>query len=92
MIFYEFLKFHLNKRIDVALKNGMKIAGDLKSVDPFLNIKLSNVGLEPKIVGLKGMDICSVRGSSIKWIDLEKNSLLDAKLSHATLLKFSLDK
>jgi U6 snRNA-associated Sm-like protein LSm2 len=92
MIFYEFLRTHLGNKIEVSLKNGMNLSGILNSIDPFLNIKLTNTKFEEQNPAIQEMDICSVRGSSIKWMDLQKNPKVDERLSHATILKFSLDK
>lgn len=92
MLFYEFFKRHLNTPVKITLKNEMVLSGMLKSIDPFLNMKIDNVRVDDGVHGLENISVCSVRGSAIKCVDLEKNPTLDKRLCEATLLKFSLDK
>lgn len=92
MLFYEFFKKHMDQTIRITLKNGLVLSGNLRSIDPFLNMRIDCVEADCKVHALEGMSVCSIRGSAIKCVDLERNPSLDKRLSEATLLKFSLDK
>lgn len=92
MLFYEFFKRHLNTPVKITLKNEMVLSGVLKSIDPFLNMKIDSVKLGNEVHGLGSVSVCSVRGSAIKCVDLDRDPVLDKRLCEATFLKFSLDK
>lgn len=92
MIFLEYFKRHLNKTVAVILKNEMKISGILRNVDHFLNLQVKAAKVEHSGPGLQELDLCSIRGSSVKFVELEKDEDLEKRVSAATLLKFSFDK
>lgn len=92
MIFFEYLKTQLNKEVNVSLKNSMVLKGTLMNVDHFLNIQLLRTVPEEETPGLGKMFSCSVRGSSIKYIDLEKDKVLEDRVTDSTYIRFSLDK
>lgn len=92
MIFLEFLKTHIGKSIRISLKGELVLQGRLVSVDPFINLKIVDCIVESNNSLVKEMKVCSIRGSSIKWIDIEKNIEVDRRLVHCALTKFSLDK
>lgn len=92
MIFFEYFKKYLNKKVKVTLKNELKLVGILKNVDHFLNMQLVDTMPEVATPGLGKSFLCSVRGSSIKYVDLQKNEDLESRITDATYLRFSLDK
>lgn len=89
MIFLEYFKRHLGKATRVILKNEMVITGTLKNVDHFLNLQLRRA--KGEYPGLGKMELCSIRGSSVKYIELERNEELEKRVTDATILKFTLD-
>ncbi|ELA42335.1 uncharacterized protein VICG_00735 [Vittaforma corneae ATCC 50505] len=92
MIFLEYFKRHLSKTVTIVLKNEMKITGILNNVDHFLNLQVTAAKIEHDGMGLQKLDLCSIRGSSVKFVELEKNEDLERRVSEATLLRFSFDK
>lgn len=92
MIFFEYFKKYLNKQIKVTLKNDLQLVGILKNVDHFLNMQIDDTVPTASTPGLGESFLCSIRGSSIKFVDLEKNYDLENRITDATYLRFSLDK
>lgn len=92
MLFYEFFRRHLGRPIKITLKNDLALSGTLRSIDPFLNMRIDSIKADDEVHALGSIFVCSIRGSAIKCVDLERTSILDNRLSGATLLKFSLDK
>lgn len=70
----------------------MEVIGLLKNVDHFLNLQLKNAKIKNGILAIQELDLCSIRGSSVKSVELEKNEELEERILDATLLRFSLDK
>lgn len=85
MLFYEYFLKKLNQKITVVLKNNLRISGDLVNVDPYINLKIKNIQLHSDCIGLNDMEICSIRGYSIRYVVLEKDKLLK-KLNEGTRL------
>ena len=50
----------------------MIITGVLCSVDRYLNIKIKEAKLKAFFDGLKVFSVCSIRGSAIKVIDIDR--------------------
>ena len=92
MIFSEYFKKYLNRKIKITLKNDLCLVGILKNIDHFLNMQLANTEPVLETHGLGSSFLCSVRGSSVKYVDLEKDKELENRITEATYLRFSLDK
>lgn len=92
MLFFEYFRKYVNKKITLYLKNELVITGILKSVDPYLNMQIISPEVSPDCPGLGKISKCSVRGSSIKTVDLEKDIELEARVTDATYLRFGLDR
>ena len=92
MIFFEYFKKYLNKKIKVTLKNDLCLIGFLKNIDHFLNMQLDQTEPKEDTPGLGKSFVCSVRGSSVKYVDLERNEILENRVTEATYLRFGLDK
>ncbi|KAF7679726.1 putative U6 snRNA-associated Sm-like protein LSm2 [Astathelohania contejeani] len=90
MIFYEFFKTHINKRIELELKNNIKITGTLISIDPFLNFSLNNIIIDniDSWPGLRGVEGCTIRGSSVKFAYVDENVDLIEPLQMASRYRF----
>jgi U6 snRNA-associated Sm-like protein LSm2 len=75
MLFYTFFKSKIGEKIEITLRSEAVVTGTLRSIDQFLNFKLKNV--VSTLSGLKTMDVCTVRGSSVKFarLNYEKNDL-----------------
>lgn len=86
MMFYTFFKSKIGVKIEITLRSDETLTGELQSVDPFLNFKLTNV--TTTINALEKMKVCVVRGSNVKFAKVPyKNEDLD-KLNDATRYKF----
>lgn len=92
MIFFEYFKKYLNKKVKITLKNDLCLTGILKNVDHFLNMQLQDTIPAIDNPGLGKSFLCSVRGSSVKYVDLERDEDLENRITEATYLRFSLDK
>lgn len=92
MLFYEFFKSNLGTQVLVLLKTDLYISGTLASVDPYLNIKLCDIRILSGHPGLSKVSVCSIRGSSIKYMVSEKNEWQQENLNSATRLKMMLDR
>lgn len=90
MIFVLYFQKLIGKKLNIELKNGMKLSGDLCGVDAFLNLKLKNVDIQniEKYSGLKNISLLSIRGSSIKIVQTQKNDDLIESLLEATRNRF----
>jgi len=102
MIFLEYFRRHLNKTITVRLKSEIEITGILKNVDHFLNLQIVSAAVKPctplrdgvpqRSCPIQELEVCSIRGSAVKHVDLECNAELERRISDATLLRFGFDK
>lgn len=97
MIFLEYFRRHLNRAITVRLKNEMLVVGVLRNVDHFLNLQMTDAEVKyaegAQACGpLQTLEVCSIRGSSVKYVDLQGDAELERRISDATLLRFSFDK
>lgn len=90
MIFALFFQKYVNKKIKIELKNGMIFTGILVSTDAFLNFKLKQIEIEDqeKYPGLNQIELISIRGSSVKTIQVDKNDDLIDSLLLATRNRF----
>jgi U6 snRNA-associated Sm-like protein LSm2 len=88
MLFYSFFRRRLGEEVEIVLKSNITLKGKLTSVDTFLTFKLKDVviGDQEAYPGLKGMDICSIKGSSVKYAsiryDEESAEMLNAASRH----------
>jgi U6 snRNA-associated Sm-like protein LSm2 len=92
MLFFEYFKKYLNKKIKITLKNEMIVSGILKNIDHFLNIQLLDTQFDSPVPALGDSFLCSIRGSSIKYVNLDKNEELEKRITDGTYLRFSIDK
>ena len=58
MLFFEYFKAKLNERIQIVLKNEMKVSGILTNIDPFLNMRIEDAIFEDLHPGLRNMTVC----------------------------------
>jgi small nuclear ribonucleoprotein (snRNP)-like protein len=75
MLFYEYFLTKINTRISLVLKNDIKISATLLHVDPFINLTIGDI--ETDEISLQNMDLCSVRGFSIRTVEIEKDDSID---------------
>ncbi|ADM12311.1 U6 snRNA-associated ribonucleoprotein [Encephalitozoon intestinalis ATCC 50506] len=92
MLFYEFFKSNIGKRIFVMLKAGVYVSGVLNSIDPYLNLNLEEVEILSDHPGLSGTSLCSIRGSSIKYILADRDAGLLQGVNAGSRLRMILDK
>ncbi|AFN83798.1 U6 snRNA-associated ribonucleoprotein [Encephalitozoon romaleae SJ-2008] len=92
MLFYEFFRSNIGKRIFVMLKAGVYVSGVLNSIDPYLNLNLLKVKILSNHPGLDSISLCSIRGSSIKYILADKDSNLLQGVNAGSRLRMVLDK
>lgn len=95
MIFLEYFRRHIGKKVIITLKAGIEITGVLRNVDHFLNLMVASAMLrstEYQSCPMQMLEVCSIRGSAVKFVDLEQNPMLERYISDATLLRFSFDK
>eukprot|EP00639_Heterosigma_akashiwo_P004871 CAMPEP_0194575576 /NCGR_PEP_ID=MMETSP0292-20121207/11015_1 /TAXON_ID=39354 /ORGANISM="Heterosigma akashiwo, Strain CCMP2393" /LENGTH=127 /DNA_ID=CAMNT_0039427411 /DNA_START=188 /DNA_END=568 /DNA_ORIENTATION=+ len=72
MLFHSFFKTLVGKEIAVELKNDVALTGTLRSVDQYLNIRLSEVQVVdseryPQLLAIKN---CFIRGSVVRYVQL----------------------
>ena len=79
MLFFQLFQQLVESKatVVVELKNDLQISGTLQSVDQYLNVKLTNVGIEepdkyPHLVSLKN---CFIRGSVVRYIHMKPNAI-----------------
>ena len=84
MLFYSFFKTLVGKQVTVELKNDVSISGSLASVDPFLNLKLTDVSVAEaeKYPYLLSVRDVFIRGSVIRYVSMERG-LVDTNLLQA---------
>ncbi|ORD94757.1 LSM2 [Enterospora canceri] len=97
MIYFEYFKSQIERQIVVHLKNRMVFRGILRNVDPFLNIKLDSVQIESDNEfisiknGIKNIKMCSIRGSAIKCIEMDRIGI-EERLTEASRLRYNIDR
>lgn len=92
MLFYEFFRSSVGSRVFVMLKAGVYVSGVLESIDPYLNVNLSDAEVLSMHPGLSRVSVCSIRGSSIKYILAERNDELVRGVNAGSRLRMILDK
>ncbi|AFM99077.1 small nuclear ribonucleoprotein [Encephalitozoon hellem] len=92
MLFYEFFRSNIGKRIFVMLKAGVYVSGVLSNIDPYLNLSLLEVNILSNHPGLDSISVCSIRGSSIKYVLVDKDSTLLQGVNAGSRLRMILDK
>lgn len=77
MLFFSFFKTLVDQEVTVELKNDIEIKGTLKSVDQFLNLKLDNISCanESKYPHLKSVKNLFIRGSTVRYVHMNSNSV-----------------
>lgn len=85
MLFYTFFKTQIGRGVEVRLKNDILLKGTLESVDQFLNFKLRNT---KSVLEQLDMDICAIRGSSVKNVLLDSSGVGYEQLHEATRYRF----
>jgi len=86
MLFYSFFKTLVGSEVAVELKNDVVLLGVLHSVDQYLNIKLSTCSVldSGKYPQLVGMQNAFVRGSVVRYVQLQKDKVDTALLQDAS--------
>jgi U6 snRNA-associated Sm-like protein LSm2 len=92
MLFYELFKSLVGKSLTVMLKTNVYLCGTLASIDPFLNLKLTNAEVLSDHVGLKGISTCSIRGTSIKYLLIGGKDEVVEKINVGSRLRLLLEK
>ena len=85
-LFFSFFKTLVGKEVAVELKNDVVLTGTLHSVDQYLNIKLTTVNVVnkdryPQLTALKN---CFVRGSVVRYVQINPNDVDTELLQDAT--------
>jgi len=90
MLFYSFFKSLVGKDVVVELKNDLAIAGTLHSVDQYLNIKLTDIGVvdQDKYPHMLSVKNCFIRGSVVRYVQLPAEEI-DTALLHDAARKES---
>jgi len=85
MLFYSFFKSLVGKDVVVELKNDLAIAGTLHSVDQYLNIKLTDIGVvdQDKYPHMLSVKNCFIRGSVVRYVQLPAEEIDTALLQDA---------
>merc|ERR1712242_138430 len=85
MLFYSFFKSLVGKDVVVELKNDLAIAGTLHSVDQYLNIKLTDIGIvdQDKYPHMLSVKNCFIRGSVVRYVQLPAEEIDTALLQDA---------
>ncbi|KAL7465663.1 hypothetical protein ACHAXS_005992, partial [Conticribra weissflogii] len=85
-IFFSFFKTLVGKEVAVELKNDVVLTGTLHSVDQYLNIKLTNVKVvnENKYPQLTALKNCFIRGSVVRYVQINPNDVDTELLEDAT--------
>lgn len=81
----------MGKEIAVELKNDVVLTGILHSVDQYLNVKLTNVSVVnkdkyPQLISLKN---CFIRGSVVRYVQINPNDVDTELLQDATRKEYS---
>lgn len=91
MLFYSFFKSLVGKDVIVELKNDLKVAGTLHSVDQYLNFKLTDIQVidGQKFPYMLSVKNCFIRGSVVRYVqlpvdDIDVTLLQDATRKEAT--------
>ncbi|ORY79837.1 hypothetical protein BCR37DRAFT_381277 [Protomyces lactucae-debilis] len=86
MLFFSFFKSLVDTEVTVELKNDLCIRGTLKSVDQFLNIKLSDISVvdETQYPHMSAVKNVFIRGSVVRYIHLASANVDTALLEDAT--------
>lgn len=86
MLFYSFFKSLVGKDVVVELKNDLAIAGNLHSVDQYLNIKLTDIQVidGEKFPYMLSVKNCFIRGSVVRYVQLPKEEVDVTLLQDAT--------
>ncbi|CAD27153.1 U6 snRNA-ASSOCIATED RIBONUCLEOPROTEIN [Encephalitozoon cuniculi GB-M1] len=92
MLFYEFFRSSIGSRVSVMLKAGVYVSGRLGGIDPYLNLSLLDVRILSSHPGLSSISVCSIRGSSIKYILVDKDAKLLQGVNAGSRLRMILDK
>ena len=90
-LFFSFFKTLVGKEIAVELKNDVVLTGILHSVDQYLNIKLTNVSVvnKDKYPQLSSLKNCFVRGSVVRYVQINSNDVDTELLQDATRKEYS---
>ena len=85
MLFYSFFKSLVGKDVVVELKNDLAIHGTLHSVDQYLNIKLTDIGVidQDKYPHMLSVKNCFIRGSVVRYVQLPAEEIDTALLQDA---------
>ncbi len=86
MHFFSFFKTLVGKPVTLELKNGLKLQGQLHSVDQFLNLKLQDISVQDAALypHLFGLSTCFVRGSVVRYVHLDPQDVDTQLLQDAT--------
>eukprot|EP00804_Cyclotella_cryptica_P013747 CCRYP_018831-RA/>CCRYP_018831-RA protein AED:0.42 eAED:0.42 QI:0/0/0.5/1/0/0/2/1005/135 len=90
-LFFSFFKTLVGKEIAVELKNDVVLTGTLHSVDQYLNIKLTNVSVvnKDKYPQLTALKNCFIRGSVVRYVQINPNDVDTELLQDATRKEYS---
>eukprot|EP00956_Cyclotella_meneghiniana_P006809 scaffold9109_cov73-Cyclotella_meneghiniana.AAC.3 len=90
-LFFSFFKTLVGKEIAVELKNDVVLTGILHSVDQYLNIKLTNVSVvnKDKYPQLTSLKNCFIRGSVVRYVQINPNDVDTELLQDATRKEYS---
>jgi len=77
MLFYSFFKTLIGKEVTVELKNNLCIVGTLHAVDQYLNLKLTDISVidEDKYPHMMSVKNCFIRGSTVRYVQLNKDDV-----------------
>lgn len=75
----------------MELKNDVVLTGNLHSVDQYLNIKLTNVSVvnKDKYPQLTSLKNCFIRGSVVRYVQINPNDVDAELLQDATRKEYS---
>ncbi|KAL7504093.1 hypothetical protein ACHAXN_001795, partial [Cyclotella atomus] len=90
-LFFSFFKTLVGKEVAVELKNDVVLTGVLHSVDQYLNIKLTNVSVvnKDKYPQLTSLKNCFIRGSVVRYVQINPNDVDTELLQDATMKEYS---
>jgi U6 snRNA-associated Sm-like protein LSm2 len=90
-LFFSFFKTLVGKEVAVELKNDVVLTGVLHSVDQYLNIKLTNVSVvnKDKYPQLTSLKNCFIRGSVVRYVQINPNDVDTELLQDATRKEYS---
>lgn len=86
MLFYSFFKSLVGKDVIVEMKNDLKVAGTLYSVDQYLNFKLTDIQVidGQKFPYMLSVKNCFIRGSVVRYVQLPVDDIDVTLLQDAT--------